>query len=104
MGKRAENEGFRMLDDFVCEAIHAADVPRADDRHQGQNEGMRVVEELVFDIPGGESKREGTEDLEIERLAGAINLHRIRRLAAVLAPLIARQSDPAGTLARFQQE
>jgi hypothetical protein len=92
MAERAVNEGFRMLDDFVCEAIHDPAVPRAADAHQGQNEGMRVVEELVFDVPAGKSKQEAIDDSEM------------RRIAEKLATLIASQSDPAGAMARFQQE
>jgi hypothetical protein len=48
MTTSAENEGFRMLDDFVCDAIYALEVPQADPTKSGKNEGMRVVGELVF--------------------------------------------------------
>lgn len=48
MAVRAENEGFSVLDDFVCDAIHAPGIPRADPNKQGRNEGIRVIEELVF--------------------------------------------------------
>lgn len=91
MAERAVNEGFRMLDDFVCEAIHAPAVTRADNTRQGRNEGIRVVEELVFDVAAEKSKQEADES-------------EMRRIAEKLATLIAGQSDPAGAMARFQQQ
>lgn len=45
MDKRGQNEGLRVLDDFVCQAIHSSDVPPAQHHKRGQNEGMRIVEE-----------------------------------------------------------
>jgi hypothetical protein len=51
MAQRAENEGFRMLDDFVCEAIHDPSIPLANPAKQGRNEGMSVVVELVSGAP-----------------------------------------------------
>lgn len=42
------NEGFRLLDDFACDAIHEPGIPRADAKKQGKNEGIRVIEEIVF--------------------------------------------------------
>jgi hypothetical protein len=58
MASRGQNEGFEMLDDFVCEAIHAPGIPMADPSKQGENEGFDVVEELVFDAEG----KEGSDD------------------------------------------
>jgi hypothetical protein len=91
MAERAVNEGFRMLDDFVCEAIHDPTVMRADNKRQGRNEGIRVVEELVFDVAAEKSKQEADES-------------EMRRIAEQLATLIASQSDPTGAMARFQHE
>jgi len=42
MTNQGQSEGFRVLDDFVCEAIHDAQVPMAGPPRQGQNEGMRA--------------------------------------------------------------
>jgi hypothetical protein len=58
--QRAENEGFRVLEDFVCDAIHEPGIPQADPTKQGANEGIRVIKELVFE---GErtSQQEGKE-------------------------------------------
>jgi hypothetical protein len=50
MNKRGQNEGFRVLDDFVCEAIRDPAVPQAPPNKRGQNEGVRVLGELSFDI------------------------------------------------------
>src|SRR5262249_24768023 len=40
MPSRGENEGVRVLDDFVCEAIPAPGIPQAEPTNQGKNEGM----------------------------------------------------------------
>jgi hypothetical protein len=47
MDKHARNEGLRVLDDFVCEAIHNPAIPQAQPNKQGQNEGMRILEGTV---------------------------------------------------------
>jgi hypothetical protein len=51
MGNRGKPEGFRVLDDFVCEAIHDPAVPQAPPNKRGQTEGVRVLEELSLDTP-----------------------------------------------------
>jgi hypothetical protein len=102
MAKQGQNEGVRVLDDFVCEAIQDAAVPRADERHQGRNEGMRVVEELVFEIVAERSKQ---KDAESERPASPIHLNpSITRIAEELAALVACQPDPVGVMALFQKQ
>ena len=60
MAKQAENEGFRMLDDFVCEAIHNPAMPLAKKEKQGRNAGMSVVEEITSDSRS-EGNAEGKE-------------------------------------------
>ena len=45
MSNRGQTEGLRVLDDFVCEAIHAPDVPQSPLNKRGQNEGVRVIAE-----------------------------------------------------------
>jgi len=57
MAAQGRNEGFHVLDEFVCEAIHAPSVPLANPANQGQNDGMLVVEELVF-----ETRQEASSD------------------------------------------
>lgn len=59
MKKRAENEGFRILDDFVCDAIPDPSLTPAKPAHQGQNEGMSVVTEIVFDLPKESTSEDG---------------------------------------------
>lgn len=85
-----QNAGFHVLDDFVCEAIHAPGVPLADPAKQGRNEGMAVVEELMLEA-GKERTRsaalEDTLESEVERLAR----------------LISTSADPIGTAALFQK-
>jgi hypothetical protein len=50
MNKRGENEGFRVLDDFVCEAIRNPAVPQAPASQRGQNEGVRVLEDFSVEF------------------------------------------------------
>lgn len=61
MAASAENEGFRVLEDFPCNAILAPKVPPADPNRQGRNEGLRLVEELVIDA-GSDSEAKGNAD------------------------------------------
>jgi hypothetical protein len=42
-----ENEGFRLLDDFVCEATPAAGVPVAVSPGRGLNAGARMIAEVL---------------------------------------------------------
>src|ERR1700722_16680941 len=63
MAKPGHNEGFHVLDDFVCEAIHDPSVPLANPAHQGRNEGMSVLEEVVFDT-ARESKPSDKERIQ----------------------------------------
>ncbi|MGL6075945.1 MAG: hypothetical protein ACRC8S_17445 [Fimbriiglobus sp.] len=47
MATQGRNEGFSVLDDFVCEAILASSIPVASPTKQGQNSGMNIVEEVT---------------------------------------------------------
>jgi hypothetical protein len=49
MAAAGDNQGFHVLDDVVCEAIHAPTVPLPHPTNQGQNAGMMVVEEMVVE-------------------------------------------------------
>jgi hypothetical protein len=57
MGTHAENEGVRMLGEFVCDAIPAPGMPRTEPKGRGVNEGIRVVAE--FDFDAAEAGRHG---------------------------------------------
>lgn len=50
MAAQGQNDGFHVLDDFVCEAIQGPSIPRANPATPGQNEGSAVAEELVVDL------------------------------------------------------
>jgi hypothetical protein len=62
MAGSAENEGFRVLDDFVCNAILAPQVPPADPKKHGKNEGLRIVEELVIEARGDTAAKANADD------------------------------------------
>jgi hypothetical protein len=61
MAKRGQNEGFRVLDDFVCEAIPNPDVPQANPKNQGQSEGMLVLQEIALDSPAQPPSKQDQE-------------------------------------------
>lgn len=68
MAAQGRNEGFHVLDDFVCEAIHAPSIPLASPTKQGRNEGMSVVEELVVDV-GSLAEADDEDDRPREELS-----------------------------------
>jgi hypothetical protein len=47
MANRGQNEGIRIVDDFVCQAIHEPSVPRADPASRARSEGVHVIDEFV---------------------------------------------------------
>jgi hypothetical protein len=47
MATPGRNEGFRLLDDFTCEAVSEAGGSPPGDKRRGVNPGMHVVTELV---------------------------------------------------------
>lgn len=99
MATQGRNEGFHVLDGFVCEAIHAPSVPLASPTNQGQNEGMSVVEELVFD-----AGREATSDKTVQPNSRRPSLPAgpEAALKAAIEPLtayISASSNPRGALA-----
>ena len=49
MSGNGKDEGVRVLDECVCEAILAPGVPKAGDQRRGRNEGAQVIEELACD-------------------------------------------------------
>lgn len=67
MAAQGRNEGFHVLDEFVCEAIHAPSVPLANPANQGRNGGMSVVEELVVSLGTQAEVSEEEDDRQRER-------------------------------------
>lgn len=49
MADRSEHEGFQILEDFVCGALQDPALPKGDPGQPGQNAGVQVLQELVFD-------------------------------------------------------
>jgi RNA polymerase sigma factor (sigma-70 family) len=75
MAAQGRNEGFHVLDEFVCDAIQSPSIPLANPANQGRNEGMSVVEELVVSL-GTEAKVSEEEDdgqEAVDRLLSAIS-------------------------------
>jgi len=50
MAKQGQNEGVRVLDDFVCEAIVDPSVPKAPPTSQGRNEAVRIIDEVIIEL------------------------------------------------------
>src|SRR5262249_51069381 len=99
MAAQGRNEGFYVLDEFVCEAIHAPSVPRASPANQGRNEGMSVVEELLFDAGQGKSSNgpavpDGRKPTLPDPQGAAL-----RSVVEPLALYISASGDPRGALA-----
>jgi len=104
MSNSGKNEGFRVLEDFVCEAVQSPDVPRADERHRGRNEGLQVVQELAFEAPGGEPGQENAEDSKRTNGTPPITLDdSVQSVIKQLAAFIAAQSNPVRASALVQE-
>ncbi len=90
MAERANNEGFHVLDEFVCDAIREPGIPQADPKKQGKNERIRVIEELVF---GGQSatKEDGKAAVPFPADMGRFRLP--EAVAARLRSLLDRQDS-----------
>jgi hypothetical protein len=93
MPASGQNEGFHVLDDFVCQAIPAPTISPAGPDKQGRNEGMFVTEELVFEA--GKTLTEPPGPVVLDAT--------LRSEANRLAALIAASSDPDSNTARFQK-
>jgi hypothetical protein len=80
----AENEGFRILEDFICGAIPAPGIPTEGPYSIGENEGMNVQWELVVDA----SPRPLTEErkTELQKLTAAELLALVRQNRPGLTP------------------
>ncbi len=91
MAAQGRNEGFHVLDEFVCEAIHAPSVPLANPAKQGRNEGMCVVEKLLLQVD-----REATSQSEPLNSA-------IKPVVEQLAMLISVSADPRKVFAQVQE-
>ena len=103
MAAQGRNQGFHVLDEFICEAIHAPSVPRANPANQGKNEGMSVVEELVFEA-GSEETTDQTADTD--RRQSSLPNGPDAALKSTIKPLaayISASSNPGGTLAHAMQ-
>jgi hypothetical protein len=42
------NDGFRVLDEFICDAVPASGMPASSSCGRGKNAGMQVTQELTF--------------------------------------------------------
>jgi len=93
MRKPGQNEGCRVLGDFVCDAIPAPNVTVPDPKRYGKSQGMVMLSELELDLSLSASKN---EVLQLDLVLQAA----IRDLAI----LIVRQSDPSKASILVQQQ
>jgi hypothetical protein len=103
MAAKGHNPGFHMLEDFVCEAIHAPSIPLADPTKKGRNEGMGVLEELLVEAgkaptPDEKDSLGSKPSPSVGPVADALQAE-ARRLAAI----IAGSADPMGNVTQFQK-
>jgi hypothetical protein len=102
MAATGHNKGFHVLDEFVCEAIHDPSVLPASPANQGRNEGMSVIEELLFDA--GTTTSEDVADPDGKCAPGPLVLDdAIKTEAERLAVIIAASADPIATATLFQK-
>jgi DNA-directed RNA polymerase specialized sigma24 family protein len=79
MSNQAQNENFRILDDFVCEANQQFQSPTPTPANHGGNEGAVVLEERVLDLgvaPRPDVDADGSSPISrnaLERLSSALN-------------------------------
>lgn len=55
MPSQGQNQGFLLIDEFICEAIPDPGVPQAPPARQGRNEGMGVFDEVIVEAASGGS-------------------------------------------------
>lgn len=49
MPSQGQNKGVRVLDDFVCDAINNSEFPQATEEHQGANAGIPINQDVMID-------------------------------------------------------
>src|SRR6266404_4463381 len=103
MAAQGHNKGFHVLDEFVCDAIHDPSGPLANPTNQGLNEGMSIIEELLFEA-GKAPTSEDVEDPDSRQSPGTAAVgDAIKSEAQRLAVIIAASADPIGTVTLFQK-
>ena len=94
MSNRASNEGFRMLDDFVCEAIQVPGALNSEGMGRGRNEGAKLVEEVVLEPGSPQMPRSTNNDLPGGTQNAVYLDDSIQSFIYQLAIYISRQDDP----------
>src|SRR4051794_15220120 len=94
MAAQGRNQGFHVLDEFICEALPVPSVPLADPATQGMNGGMSAIEELVFEAGGEPTVLRTKHDLETSM--STTEPHRtLEELARLGSEVFDRQVRPA---------
>lgn len=84
------NEGFHVLDDFVCKVTNGPFIAGKKIAKQGELEGATILGESVFNGRSNSTRFDDVDDL-------------IRSEAERLMSLIKSSPDPANALARCQE-
>ena len=92
------NGGFHVLEEFVCDAIHAPSVPLADPANQERNEGMSVIDELLFEV-----KKEPNDPASNKSTGSATLDDALESELGRLTAIISTSTDPVGTVALIQK-
>lgn len=95
MSASGRNSGFHLLDDFVCQAIHPQGASLANPAKPGRNEGMAVVEELLFDTGLQTNSNSVFTDQGLRA--------EVSRLAEALSCYISASDDPVSTVANARK-
>ena len=93
---QGQNQGFCVLNEFVCEAIQAPAVPPAGPTKRGQNEGTRVVQELVVDAYKASTEGKGSDDAAKSRPVTNVGMELLVSMesGADSGPLSGKQTAP----------
>jgi len=96
MAGSAENEGIRVLDEYVCNAILAPKVPPADPNKQAVNEGLRLVEEFVIEA-GSDSAAEGkADDQKRDGMLTELQRQRLEGMTRIGKTVLHKHKDGGG--------
>jgi stage II sporulation protein AA (anti-sigma F factor antagonist) len=68
--KSGHNEGFRILDDFVCEALPDVALAQPTRSSQGQNERMPIMQDMAADTVAEDVKQAGSAASKERSLVG----------------------------------
>src|SRR5215217_5063768 len=99
MAAQGQNQGFHVLEDFVCQAVPNPALPPANPANQGRNEGVVAHDEILVDGGQRQTAARVEEPSRSEPRSAAALLEAIQEEVRRLSVIISESADPAGTAA-----